>query len=220
MKTIPLWLTLGLIACGDKDGTTTDDSEATDDSAVEGDADADADADSDTDADSDADTDADSDTDPEQDPVWDTIDTEGCEEVSGSSDVPGAVSVYVGEFTKSGSTFAGKETWALYANAAWKATGEDDCKIVWNITGVTSGTGSCSSCDYGMSISATLDVGATTCPEGLYEDEESYTVTYGVAEPGDGSATFYYASSGNKLGVGLATSTTVSYASEERCAWF
>lgn len=88
------------------------------------------------------------------------------------------------------------------------------------MSGSSSAAGACSSCDYGVRVDATLNAGQTTCPEGLYKGEESYSVTYGVDEATDGTAEIYFASSGNLLGRGYGNGTAFNYVSDVSCKWF
>ena len=82
----------------------------------------------------------------------------------------------------------------------------------------TDDTGSCAACTYGLDVVASINASATTCPEGLYEGEENFTVSYAVMVSGD-AATFYYAGSGNPVGSGNSTDGSASFLTEGVCAW-
>ncbi len=190
---------LMMLSCGDKDDTGTD-----------GDADTDTDSDSDTDTDTDADPSA----------VWERVDPSHCDAVPGFEGVSGAASYFVGEYRPSGGPTQGKETWALYANPAWEAAGGADCIVVWSVTASSTGTGSCGSCDFGISVQAQLDKTASTCAEDLYEGDETFEVDYAVDEREDGTAEWYFASSGTRIGSGLVETGGVSFITDPSCTWF
>lgn len=153
------------------------------------------------------------------------LDTEGCEEVSGSA-VPGAVSYFVGTYWQSGeddegnALYEGEERWLLFANEAWQATGVNDCVIRWTATGSAAGTGACGTCDLGMAVSLQVDATSTDCPEDLWGPESNGTATYGLALSADTEAKWYYASSGSLFGSGYYADTTFNFVTEKACKWF
>ncbi|MCK6504541.1 hypothetical protein L6R53_14245 [Myxococcota bacterium] len=152
--------------------------------------------------------------------VWDLVNPDLCDAVEGFEGVPGAASYFVGEYWPPGAPTAGVETWALYANPAWEAEGGADCRVVWNMTSTPTGTGACGSCDYGIAVSASLDTAATTCPEGLYAGDETWSAAYDVDEGSDGCSRFYFAGSGELIGTGYLLGAEVSFITEDSCAWF
>ena len=215
MSTFTLTLT-ALLACFGARQRVDD----TEDTRVEADADTDADSDSDSDADSDADSDSDADTDPISDP-WEGLSADsGCDEVSGQ-EVPGATSYFWGDFELGGDqSVSGSEGWLLLANTGWIANGGSDCQVVWNATGTQGdATAMCASCDYSLSLSMQVDAAATTCPEGIYEGDESFSVTYNVDADGD-QTTYYFASSGGTLGAGQTDEVRTTYTSASKCVYW
>lgn len=145
----------------------------------------------------------------------------GCEDFEGTP-IAGATGYFYGQFvtTADPDVWAGQEQWILFSNQAWRDVGEDDCVITWSTTATrTDGAGTCSTCDYGLTVQASIDIANTSCPEGLWEGEETFQVVYGVAVDG-GTATYYYASSGNFLGTGHAADGGSNYLSDGSCLYF
>ena len=178
-------------------------------------ADADADADADTDTDTDADTDAGL-----PDPTV-SLDEDFCDTEGSFPDQSGATSYFYGVFTVDDKgAWSGQERWILFATEEWEADGGEDCEVVWTMSGTEAATGSCSSCEFAVQLDATVDVSLTTCPPGLYAGDETFSVAYGVDDPGDGTAATYYTSSGNRLGSGYISDTAFNYLSDRSCTWF
>lgn len=211
-----------LLACAGRQNP--DNADNAEDSPVESDADTDADSDSDTDADSDADADADADSDSDADSdvsaPWEGLSADpGCEEVTGQP-VPGATSYFWGDFSTNGSTVSGEEGWTLLSNQAWRDNGGEDCVVVWSAAGgQASPTSACPSCDYSFGLYMSIDLSKTTCPEGLYEGDESFATTYDVAIDGS-STTYSFGTSGNSLGQGETDGTRSTYLAESTCKYF
>ena len=132
----------------------------------------------------------------------------------------GASSYFYGRYAGSGDSWSGVEEWILLSNDTWESAGGGDCVVQWAATAErTDDTGSCAACTYGLDVVASINASATTCPEGLYEGEENFTVSYAVMVSGD-AATFYYAGSGNPVGSGNSTDGSASFLTEGVCAWF
>lgn len=154
-------------------------------------------------------------------------DTSDCEEVEGQP-VPGAVSYFVGSYRDQGDgTWRGTEQWVLIANARWQelepAVEDGMCTITWTVIGVeTEGTGACAACDLGLDVSATIDMSNTDCPEGLFEapSDQNWVASYAVLTSGDGSAQWYFQTSGNPLGAGTHSGGVADYATDKACKWF
>jgi hypothetical protein len=155
-------------------------------------------------------------------------DTSDCEEVEGQP-VPGAVSYFVGSYQDQGDgTWRGTEQWVLIANDRWIETETDlpaagMCTVTWTVAASESGTtGACAACDLGLDVSATVDLSNTDCPEGLYEDptEMNWQASYALLTGSDGSADWFYQSSGTPLGVGTNSGGVADYASDKSCKWF
>ncbi|MEN9787870.1 MAG: hypothetical protein RLZZ299_3134 [Pseudomonadota bacterium] len=152
-------------------------------------------------------------------------DAEGCQDHNDIV-VTGAAGYFVDvlvlqDRTAGARTWQGTERWILYANDAWKATGNDDCVITWALEGTEAARGACSTCAYGIDVVATLDSARSTCPLELVEGDERMTFTYAVDARADHSASVYFAGSGNAVseravwndaGLGLATARS--------CKWF
>jgi len=151
--------------------------------------------------------------------LTDGLDEGGCEEVSDQAH-PGAAMYFVGTYWKSGDAWKGEERWLLFANEAWKATGEDDCVIVWDMAASDSDTGTCGACDLGLAVAGTIDLSATTCPEGLYKDEENFTEDYAVLLGDDDTTRWYYGGSGTLFGNGYTTGDAMNFVTDKSCAWF
>ena len=204
---IPLLL-LSLSACeapeapgrGDDTGTAGDDGGGA------------SEADADTDADSDADTDAD---------ITPDVDGDMCEEVAGYDNIPGAANYYSGVLSDSAGTWAGAETWHLFANSDWEKAGGADCEVVWRLTGETvEDGGECATCEFSISLSATLDSGRTDCDSDIYAGSETFTITYAVDDHGDGTHGIFFAGSGKALGTGELDASGLTYVTEPSCKWF
>lgn len=148
-------------------------------------------------------------------------DAEGCEEVDGF-ETPGAASYFRGGYTRQADGgWTGEEEWHLYANASWRALGGEDCVVRWTATATATTGGECAMCPFGLDVSATLDAAATTCPEALYDGDETFSTTYAIVAAETGEAAVYFASSGN-----LLTETAVFYEgamgflTPRTCTWF
>lgn len=148
------------------------------------------------------------------------LDQGGCEDYDGTP-IPGAASYWYGELRSDGAGgWSGFEQWILFSNAAWQATGEDDCVITWLTSATETSTGACAACDFGLQVSASIDITQTDCPEGLFEGEESWSTAYAVLDKGDGTTLLYYAESGTPYATGQINDTALNYLSEKACKWF
>lgn len=151
-------------------------------------------------------------------------DLSGCQQVEGSDgemyDVPGAVSYFYGEYyqTEDGSGWAGKESWLLYANDRWQELGEDDCQIVWTMGADLSGDlepgGQVS-----LQVRADIRGSETTCPEGLYEGEESWTASYSI-EINDNGDSFWYYNGADQFATGGSSGVALNFLTDKACTWF
>jgi len=144
-----------------------------------------------------------------------------CEDYDGTA-VAGATGFFFGQYVASAdpSVWEGEEQWLLFANDKWREYGEDDCQVTWTTTAtLTEEAGVCGSCEYGLTVEATLDVARTSCPEELYEGDEFFSVTYGVDVAGE-VATYSYASSGTFVGTGHAVDGASNFLSDGSCLYF
>ena len=67
---------------------------------------------------------------------------------------------------------------------------------------------------------ANVDQNATTCPQGLWIDDSQFQVSYDILRSGDGTATWYFATSGNELGSGSHSGDSVSFVTNGECMFF
>ena len=147
-------------------------------------------------------------------------DLTGCTDYEGT-EIPGAVSYFYGEYTdQGGGAWAGKEEWLLTANPSWVDHGGGDCVITWITTATETSTGACGACDLGLSVSGSIDMTATTCPEDLYAGEQNFTVNYGIVRQEGGTSLWYYADTGKDLGSGAHVDGGVSFLTDKACKWF
>ena len=146
-------------------------------------------------------------------------DASDCDGVGGQ-DVPGAKRVFVGTYQDDGNgRWSGGERMVLFANEAWRDYGQDDCMVSWLAQASEAASpDSCPSCDIGLDVSFTLDLDTTDCPEGLYEDQTSYTESYGVRR-GGGTATWFFAASGNEFATGTDTGSRIEFVMDGGCVY-
>jgi hypothetical protein len=220
-----------LFACGDKDtvpyvpaeADTDTDTDADTDTDTDADADADTDTDTDTDTDADADADADTDTDTDTDTTdpYDLLEDplagvtlepdEDCEELEGEY-TSGATSYNAASFSLAiGEDPYGLFYQALEANAMWSNDGGRDCTIVWTMTGTRgSATGTCSFCDFSLSMFAEVDFLRSDCPSGATNDAEEFSATYNVDVSGS-SVNFYNSEDAAFIGVGSSDGLSATF---------
>jgi hypothetical protein len=146
------------------------------------------------------------------------MDDEGCDTLEGNA-VAGAVAWYWGEYLIDGTSYDGEERLIYYANQAWRDEGGGDCEVVWQTTGVDTNPGACGTCDIGMSVSAVLDVGQSSCPDGLMADT-TWSEDYGLSRSEGGTVEWFFAGSGNPFGSGYHSDDALNYLSEKTCVWF
>lgn len=148
----------------------------------------------------------------------------------------GADSYFVGKFSISGNTVTGTERWYLFANPKLQASKHwgvgADCVLEWNVSGSTSDSGVCSSCNAGIKFHATVNMNSN-CPTELVQghmdptgkklvggEGTDFDQQYGIQKNADGSATFYFAKSGKRLAQGYANDTGMTYVTDHACKWF
>ena len=139
-------------------------------------------------------------------------------------EVTGATVFWYGEFdiSSAGTGWSGVERSYHLANDAWEAAGQGDCQITWRVTASeTEAPSQCASCSYGMALQASLDSAQTDCPAELWSTEQSYSVTYGVFEGGDGEVSLYFGDSGNFWTDGLVNGRgDLRYLRDSVCRWY
>ncbi len=146
----------------------------------------------------------------------------GCEELSGKP-LGGVSAWFLGTYeVNSSGSWVGEEEWRLYANDTCTANGSSDCVVVWTTTASEASAGECTTCDMGLSVSAQLDEGRTTCPAGLYSGDESWTTTYGIKFSQDGTeVSWYFAASNTYMGHGYAVGapSALNFVTDRTCEW-
>ena len=150
------------------------------------------------------------------------LDPTGCD-VQESTDtaIAGATSYFYGVFNKTDSGYSGYELWLLYANETWREQGYEDCVIRWNASAYETTPSDAVAANLGLSVTLTLDQGASTCPSGPDEIGDlppSGSVSYNIQVSGEN--TQWYFASGEALGSGLANDNAMNYLSPKSCRWF
>jgi hypothetical protein len=70
-----------------------------------------------------------------------------------------------------------------------------------------------------LQVSADIRGSETTCPEGLYEGEESWTASYSVELDDEGNSFWYY-NGADAFGAGGSTPVAMNFLTEKACTWF
>lgn len=141
----------------------------------------------------------------------------GCQDLQGDA-LPGANSYFWGEYEGSSAEgWFGTEKFYVFANDTLKDAGGEDCEVTWVVTAGQVAPGSCSGCEVALDVSATLD--SSTCGDGM-ADEASFTITYAVDQLSDGTARWFFDSSGNELGQGYWNGNGMNYLTDPSCRWF
>lgn len=148
-----------------------------------------------------------------------TLENTECQDVNGTP-VPGAAVYYAGTMVLNGSTVSGVENVFFIANDAWIGTGNDDCEVTLAVSGSVTDPLGCAICDTAISIAATMVESQSTCPAGLQQDYQSYTVTYDIQRLDDGTANWFFHESGNQFASGSHTDTSLEYLSDAQCQWY
>ncbi len=152
-------------------------------------------------------------------------DAAGCQDHEGIA-VTGAAGYFVDvlvlrDRTVGARTWQGTERWILYANDAWKDVGNQDCVVTWALQGTETDRGACSTCDYGIEITAALDSAQSTCPLDLVEGDESATFRYAVDAAEDHTARVYFGTSGNAVSErAVWNDSGLGLVSARSCKWF
>ena len=179
----------------------------------------------DGDSDTDTDSDADSDTDADIDDPFDAIigDEHICEEGDLYEDIwVVATTFYIGDYTRDGVDWEGKEYWLLYPNPTLEATGFTDCMMVWDAAGQEEEEkqGSCALCDFSVNIEASYNAAESTCTVQDFIDDhgKDWQETYDVNVK-DGVSEFFF-TSGTQFGTGQYNDERITYVSENDCKLF
>jgi hypothetical protein len=135
--------------------------------------------------------------------------------------VPGATGYFYGTFeltgTSVGDQATGTEKWILFSNDTWAGnTGGGDCEVVWTVVGNVTAPTSCSNCQIGLALTASINRGETTCPQGVWAGEETMQEAYDVYWGPTGS-NWYFSGSGTQFAVGEQSGSSMNYISEGSC---
>lgn len=142
----------------------------------------------------------------------------GCEgEQFAPEGIPGAASVFYGEYHGGETGYTGEERWYLWANDSWRGMDGADCVVIWNA--IASTNPDCAGCDLSILTSLTLDEGRSTCPEGLQENTGG-TAEYNIMLPLNGQSQWSFSSSGEHFGSGEHAGTGLNFLTEPTCKWF
>lgn len=141
----------------------------------------------------------------------------GCDNGPGKA---GAASYFVGEIKIKDGVAKGYEDWVLFANQNWKQLNGADCIVHWTLQGSTVDTQACGSCNTGVSLTNTLDVTGSTCPEDMAKGETGKKIGYDIKLNDDGTAIVYFSRSGKKIGEGYHKDGTIRYVTDMSCRWF
>ena len=136
--------------------------------------------------------------------------------------VPGATGYWYGTFNLTGTSVGdqatGTEKWILLSNDTWAATDEGgDCEVVWTVVGNVVAPGACATCQIGLSLTASINREATTCPQGVWAGEETLQESYNVYLGSDGSSTWYFGGSGSQFAIGEQDGNSMNYLSDGAC---
>ncbi len=159
--------------------------------------------------------------------IWElTYEHEPCKEYIDSADgmayqIPGATRFFAGDYSldEEDLTVSGKEYLLLVANPGWKDAGEDDCQVVWAISG-TLEEGACPGCDYSFHLTAELNDSQSNCPAGFQDLESHFEVSYDVSLLSSGDSEFRFLDSGNLFGAGWWADERAAWISDPACYWF
>ena len=148
-------------------------------------------------------------------------DTSNCEGYDGV-DVAGASVYWWSEFIgNEDDGWVGEERWYIMANETLEDTGFDDCVVTWNLTARASDPGACQSCDLGIVTQASVDTSKTDCDPDLWSDSTTMSEHYGVFRSPNGEATWYWATSGNRMAEGYHDEDgNLNFLIDEVCRWF
>ena len=142
---------------------------------------------------------------------------EGCDNGPG---VMGAASYFVGEISIVESNASGSEEWVLFANQKWAASNGKDCTVRWSLHGSKTSTQACGRCDFGVSLTNTMDVTGSDCPEDMVKGETGQQIRYDIDLKEDGTVDVFFAKSGKRVGEGYHKNGVIRYATDMSCRWF
>ena len=142
---------------------------------------------------------------------------EGCDNGPG---VMGAASYFVGEITITDGNATGSEEWVLFANKKWAASNGKDCTVRWSLHGSKTSTQACGRCDYGVSLTNTMDVTGSSCPEDMAKGETGQQIGYDIDLKEDGTVDVFFAKSGKRVGEGYHNNGVIRYVTDMSCRWF
>lgn len=141
----------------------------------------------------------------------------GCDNGPG---VMGAASYFVGEIVLSEDQARGSEEWILFANQKWASTNGKDCTVRWTLSGSKTATQACGRCDFGVSLTNTMDVTGSNCPEDMAKGETGQQIGYDIDLKTDGTVDVFFSKSGKRVGEGYHKDGTIRYVTDMSCRWF
>ena len=145
------------------------------------------------------------------------LDRKGCDNGPGQA---GAASYFVGELIIKDNQVYGNEEWVLFANEKWQKLGGKDCNVNWSLHGSTVAKQACGRCDTGVSLTNTMDITGSTCPEDMAKGETGQQIGYDIDLKDDGTVDIFFAKSGKKVGEGYHKDGTIRYVTDMSCRWF
>lgn len=144
----------------------------------------------------------------------------GCEgEQFGPDGIPGAASVFYGEYHGDETGYTGEERWYLWANQSWQGMDGEDCVVTWNAIAQVNADGACAGCDLSILTTLTLDESRSTCPEGL-QDNTDGTAEYNISLRSNGQSLWSFSSTGEHFGSGEHVGNGLNFVTESTCKWF
>ncbi len=141
----------------------------------------------------------------------------GCDNGPG---VMGAASYFVGEIVLQEGSARGTEEWVLFANKKWAETNGKDCSVKWTLTGSKTSTQACGRCDFGVSLTNTMDITGSDCPKDMAKGETNQQIGYDIDLKDDGTVDVFFSRSGKRVGEGYHKDGTIRYVTDMSCRWF
>ena len=145
------------------------------------------------------------------------LDRTGCDNGPG---VMGAASYFVGEIILKDDSVKGEEEWVLFANKKWAETNGNDCTVRWTLSGSKTSTQACGRCDFGVSMTNSMDVTGSNCPKDLAKGETNQSIGYDIDLKDDGTVDVFFSRSGKRVGEGYHKDGTIRYVTDMSCRWF
>ena len=166
------------------------------------------------------------------DSLVDEMDSDVCEGLEDSFDndvdvqSAQATSYFYGIYQRYNEEWRGEEQWILHpsenlsAYEDWQGFDGEACYVTWSMSARQKEATGCPSCDFALEVDGMIDRTKTTCPEGIWENEqeEQWSEIYNISIGGGNSEVSYQ--SGTIVGVGYSTTSAFNFLSEGSCLWF